>query len=163
MVDQTPINGSAKRAEPPSRAVARSTGELLEDLLTLAELQFKLLVLDLQQGVWRLAVPAAAVVAGSLVALGCIPVALAAAALCLDEATSLSVAQAFGLSLLGGVVFAGILAGSGWTYLRYRLDIFERTRTEWQQNSQWVRTALKRFGKPTVRREPVNDPSSNPR
>ncbi|MDX1945031.1 MAG: phage holin family protein [Pirellulaceae bacterium] len=141
------MNGSAPRAEAPPRAVARSTGELLEDLLTLGELQVRLLAVDAQQGVARLAMPALCFAAGLLLAVGCIPVGLAALALWIDETTTLSLAQSLGVSLLAGVVLAAILLAGGWAAFRRRCDLFARSREEWRQNAGWVRSALKRFGK----------------
>jgi hypothetical protein len=159
MVDQTKVNGSSRRAEAPPRAIARSTGELLEDLLTLAELQLRLLVVDVRQGVVRLAIAAGAIVAGAILLLGCIPVALAATALCLVETTSLTLPQAFGLSLVGGIVLAGGLAAGGIMYLRRRLDILERSRAEWRENAQWFRSALRRLSR-RMSRDQVCPPST---
>jgi hypothetical protein len=147
MVDQTKVNGSARRGEAPPRAIARSTGELLEDLLTLAELQLRLLVLDVRQGLVRLAIAAGAVVAGAVLLLGCVPIAIAATALCLVETTSLTLAQAFGLSLLAAVLLAAGLAATGIVYVRRRLDILERSRHEWRENAQWFRSALRRLSR----------------
>jgi hypothetical protein len=147
MVDQTKVNGWPRRAEAPPRAIARSTGELIEDLLTLAELQLRLLVLDVRQGLLRLAIATGAVVAGAVLLLGCVPIAIAATALCLVETTPLTLAQAFGVSLLGGVLLAGGLAATGIVYVRRRLDILKRSRAEWRENAQWFRSALRRLSR----------------
>jgi hypothetical protein len=102
MVDQTQVTPTTERTELPPRAVARGTAEFLHDVTTLAELQGKLVALDLRQGLAKLITPFAALLAGIAVGLGCVPIALAALALTLKETTSLTYAASFGISLLVG-------------------------------------------------------------
>jgi hypothetical protein len=143
MVDQAQqVNGNGRGGETPPRAVARSAGELVHDLVTLAELQGRLALVDARDGVNRLMLAAAMVVAGVLIALGCIPIALAALALLLVETTTLTQVQAFGIALAIGVVLAGLLVGIGLYVLRQRSNMFERSRAEWQQNLRWAKDAL---------------------
>ena len=98
MVDQAdvkPTNGhDGGRSELPPRAVARSTGEFLHDVTTLAELQGKLLVVDCKQGLSKLVVPMTLLVLGIVIALGCVPIALAALAITLVQAADFSLASA---------------------------------------------------------------------
>jgi hypothetical protein len=146
MVDQAQqIDG--RPAETPPRAVARSAGELLGDLVTLAELQGKLCLVDARDGVSKLLTPAIVFAVGVMVALGCIPVALAAFALALVEIVRLTYAQAFGIALLVGVVLAGGLCYGAIGYLRCCFQVFDRTKIEWHQNLKWGKDALARFSK----------------
>lgn len=142
MVDQAQqINGRA--SETPPRAVARSAGELIHDLVTLAELQGRLALIDARDGVSRLSMAVAMLGAGVLVVGGCIPIALAALALVLVETTTLTNAQAFGIALLVGLLIAALLAGIGYWYLRSGGNVFERSQAEWRQNLRWAKDALK--------------------
>jgi hypothetical protein len=146
MVDQAQqIDG--RPAETPPRAVARSTGELLNDLVTLAELQGKLCLVDARDGVNKLLTPAIIFAAGVMIGLGCVPVALAALALALVELVKLTYAQAFGIALLAGIVLAGGLCWGAIGYLRCCFHIFDRTQIEWHQNLKWGKDALARFSK----------------
>src|SRR5688500_2820931 len=94
MVDQAdvkPTNGRDEgRSELPPRAVARSTGEFLHDVTTLAELQGKLLLVESKQGLTKLVMPIALLVLGVVIALGCVPIALAALAITLVQAAEFS-------------------------------------------------------------------------
>jgi len=148
MVDQAQqINGSGRADETPPRAVARSAGELLSDLVTLAELQARLCLVDAQEGLDRLLRPTIVLVAGIVVALGCVPVALTALALLLVEAARLTYAQAFGIALAVGILLAAGLCGAGVASLRHWSNVFNRSRTEWHMNMRWGKDALARLSR----------------
>ena len=159
MVDQAQVNGAAK-VEAAPRAVARNTGELLQDLVTLAELQARLLVLDVRDGAQRLLWPVGLLLVGTAIAVACLPVAFITVALALVETTKLTLAQAFGVSLLSGMVLTTLIAGLGWALFRRRPDLLERSRAEWQQNVKWTKHALRRLGKITSRPTGDKDNSS---
>ena len=112
MVDQAQQvkqpNGAARAEIAPVRAVARSASELVQDVVTLAELQGKLFMVDAQEGLARTLMPVALIAGGLAIALGCIPVALAALGLTLIETTKLTAAQSFGIALLVGLVWLGV-------------------------------------------------------
>jgi uncharacterized membrane protein len=157
MVDQTqvkdekPTNG---RGESPPRAVARSTGEFLYDVTTLAELQGKLLLVDCQAGLRKLLVPIVAMVIGLVVAIGCVPVALAALALTLVETTELTLAASLGIALLVGLLVAAILTIGAYFYLRSGFSFLDRSYYEWQRNVAWAKDMMKRLSqisKPPLR------------
>jgi hypothetical protein len=163
MVDQTKLNGngtSAHRNSPagdeteslsPSGAVAQSSAEFLHDLVTLAELQVQLVALDGKQGLTRLVTPVAGVLFGAILALGCVPVALATIALVLTETTDLSPARSFAIVVgVGGVVALLLIAGCAWL-LKRSLKMFSRSQREWQQNIRWFKETLRRLrSKPTA-------------
>lgn len=145
MVDQAPLGNGPRPEEPPPRAVARSASELLQDLVTLAELQGKLCLVDLREGCGRLLVPAGIVAGGLVLALGTTPVALAALALWLVEAAQFTLAQALGIAALIGAVVAAVLLAAGVAFWNSRLNFFERTQTEWRQNVRWMKDAVSRW------------------
>ena len=151
MVDQAKVNGSGTADETTTGAVARSAGELLHDLVTLSELQGRLLLTDAREGVADLLTPVAVIAVGVLLLVGCIPVALVTLALLLIETTSLTQVQAFGFSLLVGVALGAILALGGVWYLRHRSPMFQRTQSEWRSNVKWAKDALGRLTKSTWR------------
>jgi hypothetical protein len=154
MVDQAQIDCAAPkptngRTELPTRAVARSTGELLHDITTLAELQGKLLVVDLQDGVSKLMISVALVIGGAAIALGCVPIALAAIALTITTYVELPLAASFGIALLIGLVFAAALAVPALYAIKKGLWMFERSRDEWRKNTQWAKEAMRRMSQGT--------------
>jgi hypothetical protein len=153
MVDQAQVTPKSCRTdtavnrttELPPRAVARNTAEFLHDLTTLAELQGKLLVVDLREGISNLVTSVVLLCAGAAIALGTIPIALAALAITLDEFTNLTPAACFGIALLVGVVLAALLAVPAIYAIRKGVWMFDRSQTEWRRNVQWAKDAMKRM------------------
>lgn len=152
MVDQTQVDGAPRAAEAPPRAVARNTAELFSDVLTLAELQGKLLLVDLESSIWRIVPPAISLLAGVVLAGSCVPIALATAALALVEYVRFTPAQGFALSLLGGSLVSLALLGAAVWQLRAGMRFFERSQIEWKHNLRWLKSMLKRMDEPRPHR-----------
>lgn len=150
MVDQTTVKQpQSNGTETPPQAVARSSIEFLHDLITLAELQAKLVMFDAKQGLTRLAVWAGVLIIGGFLALACFPLCITAVALWIAEAWHLSVAQAFGLSVfLGLLIAAGLIAAAVYG-IRNHANFLERSWTEWRQNVRWVKETLRRLSTPS--------------
>jgi hypothetical protein len=147
MVDQAQVNPTNGRTELPPRAVARSTADFLHDVATLAELQGKLALVDLREGMQKLLFPVGLLGVGAAVALGCVPIALMAIAFTLEATTDLPVAACFGISLAIGLVLAAIIIGAAIAGFKKNIRIFDRSLAEWRCNSQWAKDTLKRLGK----------------
>ena len=160
MVDQTPITAAGTsmngKGELPPRAVARNTAEFLHDLVTLGELQGKLLLVDCRQGMRQLLVPIATLVVGLVVAIGCVPVALAALALAIVETTELKLAESLGIALAVGLAAGAALTMGAYLWLRHGFTFLERSYYEWGRNRLWAKDTLKRLSQiskpqPTLR------------
>jgi hypothetical protein len=151
-----PTNG---RTELPPRAVAREAAEFLYDVTTLAELQGKLLIVDCQQGIQRVVLPSVALAAGIVLALSCVPIALAALTLTLMETTSLSPAQSCGTTLLASAVLAAVVIKIAIWRLSHGMGLFDRSYREWRQNIQWTRFMLKRLGAKSAGAPSAQSPS----
>ena len=154
MVAQTSVVDRTNGADnSPPRAMARNTGELLADAMTLVELQSKLLLLDVQADVRKLITPLVLILIGAVLGFACLPVALTALALGVSAATEMELWVAFSISLMVGLAIAGILLGAGVWYLLHGLTFLARSRNEWNQNVRWFKNLLRRLGdKP---RQPV--------
>ena len=156
MVDQAQVKSATDfaareprsngRTELPPQTMARNSASFLADVATLAELQGKLLVVDLQEGTNKLVTYVALLVAGVVVALGCVPIALAALAILLAETTRLSLPASFGVALLAGLVLAALLAVPAFFAVKKGLWMFERSRSEWRRNVQWFKDTMRRLG-----------------
>ena len=166
MVDQTKLNANGTTSHrngnfaeenqslSPSGAVAHSSAEFLHDLVTLGELQAQLVILDGKQGLARLVAPVAGIVLGTILALGCVPVALATIALVLTETTDLTPASAFALVVaVGSVVALILIALCAWLFKR-SLKMFARSQREWQHNVRWFKETLRR-----LRNKPAASPT----
>lgn len=145
MVAQTPISPTNGSPSPPV-AVARSTGELLADALTLAELQGKLLVIDVEDDLRRLITPVILVAAGAVLGLSCLPIALVTIAVGLVAGAELAPWLAFLIALAIGAGVAAILLAAGIWVLRNKLTFLSRSRSEWQQNVKWFKSVVRRLG-----------------
>jgi len=146
MSGQTTMNGShAPVEETAAHSVARNTGEFLQDLVTLGELQLQLLLIEGQEKLRGLLWPALILVAGLVVGCATLPVALIALALTLTEVTTLSPAQSAGIAVGVGLVLAALFLGIGWWALRSPTgNAFERSGREWRQNLRWIKDALQK-------------------
>jgi hypothetical protein len=146
MSGQTTMNGAqAPVEETAARAVARNTGEFLHDLVTLIELQMRLLFIDGQEGMRGLLWPTVTLVTGLAVGVATLPVALIALALTLTEVTALSPAQSTAIAAGIGLLIAALFVGFGWWSLKSpRGNAFERSGREWRQNLRWIKDALQK-------------------
>lgn len=146
MVAQTSIDRTNGADNSPPQAMARNTGELLSDALTLIELQGKLLLLDAQSDLRKLIIPIALILTGALLTFACLPIALTALALGLVAATGMELWAAFLTSLVVGLAIAGILLGVGVWFVLHGLSFLARSRSEWGQNVRWFKGLLRRLG-----------------
>jgi hypothetical protein len=149
MVDQAQVTAEDRSTELPPRAVARGTAEFLHDVLTLAELQGKLALVDFQEGTAKILITVVALVIGVAWGMGCFPIALVALAVALKESTTLSLSASFGIALLVGLGLSALLAIPALLALKAELRMFDRSMTEWRRNLQWFKDTLKRLPQTT--------------
>ena len=147
MVDQAQVNPTNGRTELPPKAVARTTADLLHDMAILAELQGKLALVDLREGVAKLLFPVGLLAVGAAVTLGCVPIGLMAIAFTLEATTTLPLAACFGIALAIGLVLAAVIIVPAILTFKKNIRIFDRSLAEWRCNSQWVKDTLKRLGR----------------
>lgn len=155
MVAKTPVNttngSSGTGAKSDGRgsapqAMARNTGELLGDAMTLAELQGKLFLVDVQDDLRRLIMPVALLGTGVVLALTCLPIAMVTIALGLVAGAELAPWLAFLITLGGGLAIALLLILAGIWYFRHGLTFLNRSRAEWDQNIRWFKSLVRRLG-----------------
>ena len=144
MVGKTTMNGTNGSTRSPPNGVAKGVSELTHDIVSLAELQFELLRIDCREGLQRMLVPVALLLAAGTVAVGTVPIALIFLAEFLVRAAGLSRGSAFSVAALSGLLVAAALGVAGWFYLRRVVRVFERSREELARNMTWIQQALKR-------------------
>jgi hypothetical protein len=143
MVGETTMsrrNGSA----PPPDGVTKGMGELMHDIVSLAELQFELFRSDCREGLKRMLIPVALLLAAGIVAAGTVPIALILVAEFLAQAAGLSRAAAFSIAAIGGFIVAAAIGLAGWSHIRGVVRVFERSREELTRNMAWIKHTLKR-------------------
>ncbi len=123
------------------------------DLVSLAELQWQLLMADLR-GVWSGAVVAVgATIVALLLAVAALPVMLAALGLLLADATGLSPAAGMLWVVLAALIVTCGLLGAGWWHLREQVAGLQRSRRELRQNLNTLKQILERH----AARSPAGD------
>jgi len=147
MVDQAQIDDAPAAAVSPPRAVARNTAELFSDVLTLAELQGRLLLVDLESGLWKIMPLVITLLAGIMLTVSCLPIAMVTIALALVEFGQMSPVAAFAATLLGGAVCSLLLVAAGAWQFKAGVRILERSHQEWKQNVRWIKNVLQRMGR----------------
>lgn len=148
MVDQTTVNRSNGHRENPGRAMTRNVGEFAGELLALIELQWRLLTVDVKQGLRRMMFPAGLLLLGLVLLVASFPILLMMVGFFLVQA-GLSPGVAFLIAFVIGMVAAGIAGIVGWLLLRNSVSTLNRSRQELSQNLRWIRGALKHSGRAT--------------
>lgn len=126
----------------PPRTVARNVGQFAHDVVSLAELQTELLKVDAEDYLKRTAKPLIALAITVVVALGCVPMALATLALGLVQA-GLQTWLAFLIATATGLIIASVSGIAGWLWINKSFDAFRRSRQEFRSNLTWIKLALK--------------------
>ena len=134
----------------PVREVARNAADLWHHVLTLSELQMRLLLVEIGQVIARLQTATLLVAAGCLLGFAALPIVLACVALVLAEQTQLTLASAFGLTSGVAVLISGILIGFGWRRLHQNASGIPRSRDEWKLNWSWLKETLRRERAETI-------------
>ncbi len=141
MVRQTQMNGKLP-AESPVRGVARTAAGLWHHVLTLGELQMRLVSRELSEVLSRAGLAAGLIVVGAMIAATALPIVLIAVAFGLMEALGLSPGGAFALTAFLAFLVAAALVTAGWWLMRKGVDL-PRSREELRVNWNWLKTTLR--------------------
>jgi hypothetical protein len=127
--------------------VVSGVAEFGENLLTLAELQARLVALELQQNLEAAKIPVPVILAGAVLAVVSLPLVLAGIA----ELLVSELGMKRGYALLGVAVVALAIAGTAIAFaagrFRRALAGFAISREEFARNLNWVRTVLLHSGR----------------
>ncbi|HEY1068843.1 MAG TPA: phage holin family protein [Pirellulales bacterium] len=140
-------NGQAKKPQPDTATVGAVTSyftDLAYDLITLTELQARLLLIDVREALTRSALTIVGLTAMAALALASVPVVLFGLAELIVEWAAWSRPAAY--LTVGGVTLILALAVGAWTARRLsRIAIvFSRTSQELQDNLEFVKSLLEK-------------------
>jgi len=154
MADQAPLGGGSRtRAESRGNgSVVGSIAELGNDIMTLAELQAKLLALDLKECTAQAGTSLALILAGLTVMLASLPVAVLGVAYLVADALGIKPGWAMLLTVAVVLVLGGVLLAVCVPRLRRSFAAFRRSREELNRNLSWIRTVLLYSGRSAPRR-----------
>ncbi len=145
MSSQATLNPpSGNHRSSPEPKLADGATHALHDLMMLAELQAKLLELDIKQAVQRVVRHALLLAIGGLLLIGTVPVMIIALALTFAQEFPISLAAGYWLALLGVMLVAGLLIFAAMLRLRQVTNVFARSKAEWRCNVQWLKDTLRR-------------------
>jgi protein-S-isoprenylcysteine O-methyltransferase Ste14 len=139
MADQATIDRPGDR---PTRIRANLAG-LAHDALTLAELQVQLLTVDLRDARRGAGTALSQVLIGAVLALGCVPVLILAAAHLLIEIAEWPASGAYAVGAILAAVAAMILLRLGWRRTSQALATVQRSRTELLETLRWLKESLR--------------------
>ena len=131
-----------------TETVRQSVSQVLRDLLTLAELQARLIQSDTRECVARLGRPAAVLAAGAMLLAATVPACLAAIA---EGLVAAGVPRAIALMLvaLAGVATATGMVTWAWRRIRTMPAAFARSREELIENFTWLKEAMPDHNSPS--------------
>lgn len=140
MVRQTSING---RGTSPMTRLRQGVGGLLHDLISLGELQAQLLSVDLRDGKSQAMGPALALIVGVVVALASLPVLILGGAWWLASAAGWGPGVTIFATAAILIAIAGLVVWLGLRGLRKAGTTFARSKREFNENLQWIKSTLK--------------------
>ncbi|HLJ11855.1 MAG TPA: phage holin family protein [Planctomycetaceae bacterium] len=138
---QTQVNGRGDHQ--PAREVARSASDVWHHVLTLAELQIRLLAAEVGDQLRRARTASLLIALGCLLFMVALPLILTAAALVLVEQGHLTPAEAFGAVAGATFVVSCIFIAAGWWQFRRGSNGLVRSRLEWTLNWGWLKETLR--------------------
>jgi hypothetical protein len=153
--DSEPAGGrmaSPNRNGPSATAVVSNVAGFGENLLTMAELQARLSAMELRNNVQAAKLSGILLLAGSVLAVASLPVALAGIAELLVAETALQRGYAFLLVALGAIVVAAVCVIGASLSLRKKRLGFPVSAEEFSRNLHWLRTVLRYSGRPPTSR-----------
>jgi hypothetical protein len=126
--------------------VTGSVSYLTHDAIELAELQVKLLSVDIKKSTEKTRLCVILAIIGICFLLASIPVGLLALAEVFIEQLDWSQSAALGASTLVGILVSATLAGAAYGILRSGLFTLDRSREELRNNIAWIKSALRNRG-----------------
>jgi hypothetical protein len=150
MPRQTTLNGDYTSDHDgaswePKRA-AGNMADVLHDVVTIVELQWRLLIANGRSTMKRALGSAAMAAVGFAILLGCAPVAMLVESALLVERFGWKPSSALATSLATGLLASIVVIGAAWARLRSTLSQLEPSRDELAQNVKWIKHVLRRRG-----------------
>jgi len=142
MAHQTTITEDRSAEPAPLTDVARNMSDVVQTLRRLANLQARLLMLDLKISGRRMILPVVLSLAGAGFILGGFPVLLASLAWLLSQTGGLPHALALLIATVVGMLLGGALLGAGALLFRENLRGLRRLQQELVENLRDIKDAM---------------------
>jgi len=135
------------RRDSSAQAVLKNLAQIAHDVMTLAGLQFRLLVTDAKELRKGVVVAMTTAIVALVLALAAVPTALIGAGLALAYATELPAFVGLLIVSLIALILAAVLVGLGLYQLKRKEGALERSRSELHRNLGAMRQALASYAK----------------
>ena len=142
----------ASASEPSATSVVSNVASFGENLLTLAELQARLSAMELRKNLEAAKTEGVVLLAGSVLAVASLPVALAGIAELLVSELALKRGYALLIVAVAALLIAGVCVASASFRLRRKRLGFPLSAEELTRNLNWLRTVLRYSGRSPSRR-----------
>lgn len=140
MISPTPDAESRLQGKTPRPGL----GTLLHDLISLVELQGRLLLKDIGELKSEAVAPVVMILGGIVLAFASAPVLLLTVGWCLMEFASMPLWAAMATSVfIGGVIPAALLTVFGWKSLARKSAVLQRSTGELKENTRWLKHRIK--------------------
>jgi hypothetical protein len=155
MVHQTPVENP--QWAPPQQdgngrsaavGVRNGVGDLLHDVVSLAELQTQLVAVDARESMQKAQTPLIMFGIGAVLGLGSIPVLLMAIGQAFVYFFHWHEALGYLVSGLLGAIVAGVLMWLAYRTIDDVIGVFKRSQAELVENIRWIKYALTRGRRP---------------
>lgn len=123
-------------------SIPRNMADLARDAVRLAELQVKLARREASAGLRGLVVPVGLVIATIAMALGSVPIVLLAVVSGIHDYAGWRLTESLAVVACVSLLLAFGTGVAGWYWTKQRLNIFERTSQEMQQNVEWFKHVI---------------------
>jgi hypothetical protein len=127
----------------PASRLGRGMAALAHDATTIAELQARLVALDLKDGSKSLRNAVLLAVIGGALLLACLPVGMLALGELLVDLAGWETWVAYLVTGGGGLLIGLLLLWIGWLAVRKAAATFQRSREELARNVEWFKEALR--------------------
>jgi len=147
-LDDSPRSSNANGRSSAATGVREGVGDLLQDVVSLGELQAQLLAVDARESLQKAQVPLVLLMVGMAVGLAAAPVLLLALGEALVQVFDWPRAVSYLVSGLVGAVMGGVLMYFACRQGAAVVAVFKRSQDELAENIRWIKYALSRGRRP---------------
>ncbi|NLY00572.1 MAG: phage holin family protein [Rhodopirellula sp.] len=153
MVDQATLEMRNGAHQAPATEILRGLNDCAHDVVTLTELQMRLLKLDLQDSARQTRAPLGLLAVGLCLLLGSFPVLLMTIAYGVVALAGWPQWAGFLTATVVGFLIGGGLSGGAYWLFRHNVTGLQRSRKELVDNIRWLKETLSSGGRSRHRRQ----------
>jgi hypothetical protein len=146
MVDQATMRTRESRNGFPAARLGRGVADLAHDAITIAQLQARLVAVDLKESSQAIRRSILLAVLGGALLVACLPVGMLGLAQVLVEEVGWKTWIAYLATAAAGVALSGLLFWLCWSAIKKSTGAMRRSTNEMTRNVEWLKEALRGHG-----------------